>query len=325
MLALLDIGIYAFGLPLVLCILFYTLYRRGNIHSEIPKIKNNIDNNNDNDKNNNNNNNNNNSNDTKPTIKKQAFQPIENSPNTTNNNSSNNPSEINSDTIEGYFYHLYSLFKPKLFFWELVILLRKLSMVAVSLYLSQEPTYQTVLGLVVLVGFSIVQYFGKPYKLTKNNWLEFALNTRYPHIYIEIYNVDSFGPFTYIFLLSLYVDNNSLALILFTGLIFHVSDEKNHFITVISFGIFFLSVFAGLVMIGLQLIMLKSKPVAEKGDNAVIIPPVVEEKKAEELPIDNNNVPPEESIVEPSKQGIYKEKDMKRRERNTINQIVFLR
>lgn len=84
-----------------------------------------------------------------------------------------NRHSLHEPYIQRYFLLLYQGLKEKIFFWEIINTLRKVSMVAINVFMSTVPLiYAALTAVIVLVGLIRLQMGLHPYKNELNNKLE---------------------------------------------------------------------------------------------------------------------------------------------------------
>jgi hypothetical protein len=84
-----------------------------------------------------------------------------------------NRHSLEESHVQRYFLLLYQGLKPKVFYWEIVNTLRKVSIVAVNVLMSTLPiTYSGLTAVLILIFFIRLQLRLHPYKLEINNTLE---------------------------------------------------------------------------------------------------------------------------------------------------------
>lgn len=70
---------------------------------------------------------------------------------------------------------LYIRYKVNMFFWELVILGRKLSMAVMNLFFNQTQVAQVVLSMLILLAFMAGHGLARPYLLPRHNLMDAIL------------------------------------------------------------------------------------------------------------------------------------------------------
>lgn len=80
--------------------------------------------------------------------------------------------DLNTKQVMGRYGFLYAGYRRKRYFWEMLILLRKMLMVFIVVFLSQQERLQTITALWVLTFFAFLTAFLKPYRFGFLNNLE---------------------------------------------------------------------------------------------------------------------------------------------------------
>jgi uncharacterized membrane protein len=80
---------------------------------------------------------------------------------------------LTEPSMQRYFLMVYQGLKPKVFYWELINTLRKVLLVAISVFMSTLPImYPALTAVIVIVGLIRLQLRLNPYKNDANNKLE---------------------------------------------------------------------------------------------------------------------------------------------------------
>lgn len=84
-----------------------------------------------------------------------------------------NRHSLNEPHVTRYFLLLYQGLRPKVFYWELINTVRKVSMVAINVFMSTVPlVYGATTAVLVLIALVRLQLRLNPYKNHLNNRLE---------------------------------------------------------------------------------------------------------------------------------------------------------
>jgi len=82
---------------------------------------------------------------------------------------------LDADSVYARFGMWYIRYKFNLFFWEMIIMGRKLGVVAMSLFFNKSPATQAVISIISIGAFTALQIWQRPYLLRRHNIQETVL------------------------------------------------------------------------------------------------------------------------------------------------------